>query len=133
MATIDNRPDTVDIFHYAGDTLTIKVEAPAGLTDGKTWLAQVKTSRASPTVDALFTITAPTSSGGPAYLMLPAAVTAQLAGTGATVRKMQAGTMAVVQSYVGEWDVQVSVNGLDPVTTLCQGALTIELDVTRLP
>lgn len=131
MAVIDTRPDQVDIIHYAGDTLTIRVEAPASLTDGMTWLAQVKASRDSATVDAVFEITPPQTPGGPAELVLPAAVTAALGGTGQVLREMVAGTLAAIQRYQGEWDVQVSDNGLDPVKTLAQGTLTIELDVTR--
>lgn len=131
MAVIDTRPDTVDIIHYAGDTLTIRVEAPASLTDGMTWLAQIKATRDSPTVDAVFNITPPQSSGGPAYLELPAAKTSELAGTGQVLREMVAGQLAAIQRYSGEWDVQVSDNGADPVKTLAQGTLTIELDVTR--
>jgi hypothetical protein len=131
MATIDTRPDVVDIVHYAGDTLTIRVEAPASLTDGMTWLAQVKAARDSDVVDAVFAITPPQSSGGPAFLELAGAITSQLAGTGPVLREMVAGTLAAIQRYSGEWDVQVSDNGMDPIKTLAQGTLVIELDVTR--
>lgn len=131
MAVIDTRPDTVDIIHYGGDTLTIRVEAPAGVTDGMDWAAQVKASRDVDVVDAEFDITPPVTPGGPAYLVLPSAVCKALTATGAVAREMVDGRMAVVQRYTGEWDVQVSAAGSDPVRTLAQGALTIELDVTR--
>lgn len=131
MATIDTRPDTVDIIHYAGDTLTIRVEAPSGVTDGMDWAAQVKANRETDDVDAEFVITPPATSGGPAYLVLPSAVCKALTATGVVAREMVDGRMAVVQRYTGEWDVQVSAAGTDPVRTLAQGTLTIELDVTR--
>lgn len=132
MAVIDTRPDTVDIIHYAGDTLTIRVEAPASLTDGMTWLAQIKSNREDQQVDAVFEITPPQTPGGPAFLVLPAAVTDGLGNTGQVTREMVAGTLASIQRYTGQWDVQVSDNGLDPVKTLAQGSITIELDVTRI-
>lgn len=132
MATsIDTRPDSVDIIHYAGDTLTIQITAPGSITDGKTWLAQVKASRDSDVVDAEFVITPPQTSGGPALLVLETEETARLIGNAAVVRVRDGATARTVRRYVGEWDCQVSVNGDDPVTTLVQGTLTIEQDVTR--
>jgi hypothetical protein len=42
--------------------------------------------------------------------------------------------MASIQRYSGVWDVQVSGSGgADPVNTLAQGSLTIDMDVSRTP
>lgn len=131
MATLDTTPEVVDITTYAGDTFTLKVTAPGSLTDGKTWSAVVKASRDSDVVDATFDIIPPDTSGGPAYLTLPSAVTASLV-SGAAVRTIR-GTAGVrmVQQYSGEWDCQISNAGSDPVRTLAQGTILITLDVTR--
>jgi hypothetical protein len=134
MATIDTRPAVVDIVHYAGDTLTIRLSAPASITDGMAWKAEVRATRDSGTPDAVFTITAPETSGGDAFLELSAADTKALVSGSAmtTVRTMTAPSqLSMIQKYVGVWDVQVSAAGLDPVRTLAHGSLTIELDVTQ--
>ena len=131
MTTIDTTPQWVDIKHLVGDTLTIEVTAPASITDGKVWEAQIRSTRDAAVVDASFTITPPAVSGGPAYLELSAATTRALASLGTFLREMK-GTRAVsIQRYTGEFDVQLSVAGSDPVTTLVQGSLTLDLDVTR--
>lgn len=138
MATLSTIPGTADIEHYAGDTLTIKVTAPDSLVTGREWLAQVKASRDATTPDSTFVITPPAQAGDPAYLVLPAAETARLAGTlgvPATVRRQSGFNTIEVRSvlnYKGVWDVQISgANGTDPVTTLAQGSITITLDVSR--
>ena len=134
MAVIDGTPEVVDIIWLAGDTLTIAVHAPGSLTDGKTWNAHVKSATDAVVIDAEFDITPPTVSGGAAYLVLPAAITASLAGAGVPARiknKSGFGTTAV-QQYSGVWDCQLSVNGSDPVKTVAAGTLTIRQDVTRV-
>lgn len=136
MATtpvLDTRPQLVDITHYGSDTLTIEVTAPASLVSGKEWLAQIKTKKEDMVPSASFTITPPAVADGPAYLILPSAESARLLGLGTAVReRTSAGTMAVVQKYTGFWDCQVSATGgADPVTTLVQGKITIEIDVSR--
>lgn len=133
MASLDTRPDTVDITHYAGDTLTIKVTAPDALVAGRGWTAQIRADRAATTVDASFTITPPTVADGPAYLVLPAAESARLAGTGTRKRVVRSGVAVLVATYSGVWDCQVADPLGDPVTTLVQGSITIEADVSRLP
>ena len=83
-------------------------------------------------MDAEFVVTPPVADGDPAYLVLSAAETARLVGTGTTTRVVRAGVALMLAQYAGVWDVQVSgVGGVDPVTTLAKGALTIEIDVTR--
>lgn len=132
MSSLDTRPQKVDILHYGGDTLTIRIQAPSSLTDGMTWKADVKAARGSDVVDASFVVTPPVSSGGPAFLTLPAAVTAALVADAPIVTKrLEDRSTRSVQQYVGEWDCQISADGADPVTSLAQGTLTIELDVTR--
>lgn len=133
MADVDTRPEVVNITHYAGDTLTISVTAPASVVEGQVWSAQVRPSR-DPTapLDATFTITPPTVADGPAFLVLSSVDCARLAGTGVVVQRTWKGTTYAVQTYTGEWDCQVAApGGPDPVRTLVQGTLTIEADVTR--
>jgi len=134
---LDTRPKKVDILHWAGDTLTVKVTAPASLTDGKVWDAHIKTAVGA-AVTAEWAITPPTISGGPAYLVLDSATTAAMAAGQPVVyiepdsRAQRAGVEPrAVQQFVGVWDCQVSFNGSDPVRTLVQGTLTIEMDVTQ--
>lgn len=132
MATIDTRPQVVDIIHYAGDTLTIEVTAPDALVSGKTWNAQVRSTRDSAVIAATFQVTPSTGPGVPTYLTLDSATCASLAGTqGLMARSMEAGVLNAVMRFTGVWDVQISDAGSDPVRTLAQGTLTIELDVTR--
>lgn len=131
MATLDTRPDPVDLLLYGGDTFTLTVTAPALLTDGASWSAQIRGSRDAATVDAVFLITVPEYSGGPAYLTLDAETTTTLVNGGAIIRRRVGREVRAIQQYLGEWDCQVSADGDDPVRTLVQGTITIELDVTR--
>lgn len=125
MAQLDTRPQVVDIAHYAGDTLTLQITAPSGLISGMDWTAQIRGNRESGQVDAAFTIT-PTGTG--ATLTLSAAESRRLAESGAQTNSAR----GQVLRYTGAWDVQVAApGGGDPVTTLAQGTLTIDLDVTR--
>jgi hypothetical protein len=124
MASIDTRPKVVDIAHYAGDTLTIRVNVSDVVVAGREWSAQVRALRDG-TLDAEFLIQ--TDELG-AWLTLPEAETRRLANGGELVRA----TRGRVLRYTGDWDVQVApVGGGDPVTTFAQGKLTIDLDVTR--
>lgn len=136
MAAIDTRPQVVDITHYGGDTLTIKVTAPESLTTGMVWNAQVRTSRTgTTTADATFTITPPNPPTDPAaYLVLKAADCRRLIGTGAVVQKRMGAEVRAIQTYKGSWDCEIKhPTNPDPVTTLVQGQLNLELDVTRTP
>jgi hypothetical protein len=134
MATLDTRPEVVDVHHYGGDTLTLKVTAGAALgAAAMQWDAQVKSTRAVDTVDATFIITLPPADGDPAYLTLPAAVVAALVEGAPTVTRRDArGVTRTIAQYTGDWDCQISNEGSDPVRTLAQGQLMIDLDVTRL-
>jgi hypothetical protein len=130
---LDFTPATEDIKAYGGDTATIEVRAPAVVTDGMVWDAEVRTAKDSPTIDATFLITIPATSGGPAYITLSSVDTARLAGTAPVVNKRGPdGVTRAIQTYSGVWDCQVSdpINP-DPVRTLVKGTITVELDVTR--
>lgn len=139
MATLDTRPDTVDISHYGGDTLTITVTAPESLVGGREWSAQIRTTRDAANVDAQFVITPPAEPNGPAYLVLPASECRRLVGQAAAL--MTRRTIAprgpevnplALGKYSGVWDCQITgPGGTDPVRTLAQGSITIDLDVTR--
>lgn len=132
MSVLDVRPQSVDVLGYAGDTLTIQITAPAALVDGQTWSAEVRSSESATTVDATFDVIPPTVSDGPAYIVLDAADTRRLAGTGVLRRiRTREGTTQEVIRYKGVWDCQVSNAGADPVRTLVKGTLVIDQDVTR--
>jgi hypothetical protein len=131
MAVLDARPQNVDCSIYAGDTFTLAVIAPAELVEGMTWLAQVRAAPDATQVDATWTVTPPTTPGGPAYITLPSATTTLLAQSAPLVRSSRAASAPSVQRYQGVWDCQVSAAGQDPVKTLVKGTLTIDLDVSR--
>lgn len=130
---ISTEPQVVNIKHYGGDTLTVKITVPAGYADGLDWDAQVRSVRNAATVDATFLIQQPAAPGDPGYITLLAAECARLIGMG-TTRKERApdGSLRSIQSYAGVYDCQVSDAGLDPVKTLVQGDLLLSMDVTRL-
>lgn len=136
IETIDTRPKEVDIFHYAGDTLLFTVTPPAGFVDGYQWNGQIrKTREATSPIDAVFQITPPPEPGAKALVILKAEDCARLAGTGVLVRRRTpSGNSSSMLSYTGVWDVQVKPPGAvaDPVITLVHGAITLDLDVTRL-
>lgn len=122
MATLDTSPKIVDLIGYAGDTLTVMVTAATAVIAGRVWTAQIRASAGAASVDATFTITVPTVTDGPAFLVLPASETARLFSSG------------VGKVYAGVWDCQLApAGGGDPVTTLVQGRITIPADVTRSP
>lgn len=139
MADLSTLPQIANVKHYAGDTLTIKVTAPAALTDGKTWKAVIKNAVSDTEIDASFQITPPAVSGGPAYLTLRAADSKALVTGQPVVMKvpestrlsqMASATPMAVQQYTGVWDCQISLAGSDPVRTLCKGTFLVEMDVT---
>jgi hypothetical protein len=138
MADLSTIPEIVNITHLAGDTLTIRFQAPQSLITGKDWLGQIRANRQSDTVDATFVITPPPDDTTPGTIVLPAAETARLAGTMGTLmtlrrttREAPTPTLTSMMIYEGVYDVQISVDGSDPVTTLMMGTLKIELDVSR--
>ena len=112
--SINYRPKIVDIYGYAGDTLTLRITVtdPSLVDDGE-WAAQVRQKRAQEPVSATFVITM--ESETVALLTLPAATTAAL------------------QGFKGQWDCQVTqpATPTDVVRTLVQGAISFDPDVTR--
>lgn len=131
MAILDLRPQIVDVYGYAGDTLEIKVIVPTIYIAGRTFQAQVRPSAGSSTLSATFTIIEPTETNGPAILQLPSDVTRSLVETGGVkARFRNEGVTLNVMRYTGVWDCQLSLDGLDPVRTVVKGALYIDLDVT---
>lgn len=133
MAVLESIPDVVDIHHYAGDTLTIKITAPEALVGGREWSGQIRDVRTDSDVGAEFQITEPTVAGGPAYVTLLSADSRRLVESGVLIRVARGpGQFAMILRYSGQWDVQVAgAGGVDPVTTLVQGSIVLDLDVTR--
>lgn len=110
----DTRPQTVDIHHYGGDTLSIRIKIDAAVVAEREWSAQVRSRRGSAHADATFTIV-PDELG--AHILLLAEDTLRLSARNV---------------YTGFWDVQLAPSGGgDPVTTLVEGTLRIYPDVTR--
>ena len=136
MSTLDTRPMVVDVHHYAGDTLRLHISVEDDLSDGMVWRAQIKRNRTA-LPDAEFTITPYT---GGAELLLTAAESERLAAIGvlaASGGHPLRGSESIVAmasdadlTYSGQWDVEISNAGSDPITTLAQGAFTIDTDVT---
>ena len=117
MPKFDTRPTQVDIDHYAGDTLVIRVNVAADVVDGRTWKAQARESRTATVLAGEFDVF-PDATG--CTIQLPSTICQTLAATGV---------------WKGYWDVQVydTVTGPDPVTTFAGGHLNIHPDVTRQP
>lgn len=114
MPDIDTRPQVVNIDHYAGDTLSLKIKVAAEIVAGRTWTAQVRARHDSQRFDAQFRVV--TEDWG-ATVILEHEDCQRLAKRG---------------KYTGFWDVQLSdTDGKDPVTTLAYGELRIHPDVTR--
>lgn len=125
--TLSTVPMVVDVHHYGGDTLNILVVVPAAVVAGRDWDAEVRANREADTVDATFTII-DGNTADETYLQLPGAIVSELLATKATSVRVDG---KPVTRYVGVYDAQVSAAGLDPIQTLVQGTLTIDLDVTR--
>lgn len=115
MAKFDTRPQQIDIDHYGGDTLTIRVNATADIVDGREWQAQVRDKRRGGRVVANFTIAEDVDG---ATLTLTSEDCALLSDRGV---------------FKGFWDVQVAdpLNP-DPTQTFATGYLNIHPDVTLL-
>jgi hypothetical protein len=143
MATIDTRPQSIDIFAYAGDTLTLRIVTDVDYTQ-HVWTGYVKSDHTEQPFDAEFTFEIPEGSsfGFPMNAVLSATDTAALATL--VTRSVQkpvftkAGTTSVATQaiiapvqYSGIWDIQVQLD--DVVTTLVRGTIQIDADITRLP
>ena len=134
VASLDSRPQVVDLFIYGGDTYTLTVEdVPAQVTAASPdWSAQIRPAGDAAAVDAEFQITPPAVAGGPAYLMLDAETTALLVQGAPVITRRAGRAVTQVAQYQGVYDCQLSNAGADPVRTLFRGTITIEMDVTRL-
>lgn len=139
MTRIDTRPAIVDIDHYAGNTLTLQIKAPAAYSPGLLeWKAQVRATSVATAVDAEFDVTTGVS-GDPEvvllYLSLSSAVTTSLNATKGvviTVREKGSTIENTIRRYSGFYDIQVAgVGGTDPVITVSKGELIIDSDITR--
>lgn len=138
MATIDTRPQAVNVSCLSGNTLTIKVRTPALYAIGLEWSAQVRRLSTSDVVDADFSIIVGESQDPEQavhYAVLSSAQTAYLCenlGSTVTVREKGSTVTNTIKRYVGRYDIQVSgPGGVDPVLTLGTGELLVDLDVTR--
>jgi len=125
--TLSTVPMVVDVHHYGGDTLNILVVVPAAVIAGRDWDAEVRANREAVDVDATFDVLVG-NTADEWYLQLPGAVVSELLATKSVVVRVDG---KPVTRYVGVYDAQVSAAGLDPIQTLVQGTLTIDLDVTR--
>jgi hypothetical protein len=111
---LDSRPQVINIDHYAGDTLTLHVKVDSAVVAGRTWKAQVRSRPESQRVDAEF------------YIYENAT------GADVVLESPDCEKLAKRGKYTGYWDVQLAeANGLDPVTTLAYGKITVHTDVTR--
>lgn len=134
MTMLDLRPQVVDVYGYAGDTLEIAVIVPTHYINGRNFDAQVRPVVGSDTVSASFVVVPPEEVNGPALLQLPSDVTRALVESGGTrVRLRDGGVTFEVMRFTGVWDCQLSMAGLDPVRTIVKGALYIDMDITDLP
>lgn len=113
-AELTTLPQVVNINHYGGDTLTIRVIVDASVIAGRQFSAQIRAKTTSRKIDASFSVF-PNATG--CDLMLSAADAQRLTARGV---------------YEGFWDVQLTMAGSDPVTTLGYGDMTVHPDVTRL-
>ena len=114
MADIEILPVETNITYLGGDTLTIHVTVDSAFVAGRQWDAQVRRSRGSRKIDATLSVIEDATG---AFLTLASEDSAALVKSG---------------DYEGFWDVQLSDNGDDPVTTLAMGTLMLMTDVTRL-
>lgn len=118
--TIIYEPQVLDLVLYAGDgtnfrlVVTDSVGAPLDLTG--TMLAQIRSKRDEPDPpDEVFDIDLSQHAEGIATLKLTGEQTQGLASTA---------------KYSGEWDLQWTAAGEEPVT-LCQGKVDVNVDVSR--
>lgn len=114
MPNLETIPTEVNVEHYAGDTLTLHIKIDPLVVGGRTWSGQVRSRRTNRKIEAPFEFI-PTATGVDAVLESEACQ--RLAARG---------------EFIGFWDIQLSDNGDDPVTTICQGEMKILPDVTRI-
>lgn len=121
MATLDTRPQVVDITHYAGDTLPLRINTSDDFSTA-VWSGEVRLDHADATPDATFSFTPDT---GGALAILSDTDTAALNALGLDVTE----NGQTFKRYTGIYDIQVD-DGM--VRTLVRGKLTIDEDVTRV-
>ena len=114
--TVTALPETVNLSLYAGDDITLELNIagaegePADL-DGAEIFSQIRPTPAGP-LAAEFEVTVDAERPGTAYLHLTPEVSAALPSRGA-------------------WDVQISWNDGQNVTTMLAGSVTVAPEVTR--
>lgn len=118
--SITYEPQVLDLIFYAGDgvnfrlVVTDSLAAPIDLTGSM--LAQVRSKRDEPDPpDAVFAVDLSLHAEGIAILSL-------------TGEETQA--LAPITKYTGEWDLQWTATGEEPVT-ICQGKVECNPDVSR--
>ena len=137
MSILDTRPQGVAVHGYAGDTLTLTIVTDVDYST-YTWAGEVRTDHGDTEADATFTfgtqVAVSTKFHTPA--ILTAADTRALAdlipGDDLPPVYTKSGTSDIAvstQQYNGLWDIQVTAPGGE-VTTLVQGTITIDADVT---
>ena len=120
--TIDTRPQSIDIKHYAGDTLVLNITTDSDYSLA-TWTGQIRLNHADATPDATFTIV-PDAAG--AIATLSATDTAALNLLGVEVTELG----QTFKRYTGVFDIQV-VEGT-VVSTLVRGTISVDSDVTKV-
>lgn len=137
MSILDTRPQGVAIHGYAGDTLTLTIVTDVDYST-YTWSGEVRTDHADGVADATFSfgVQTPVSTKFHTPATLTAADTRGLADLipedDLPPVYTKSGTSDVsvsTQQYNGLWDIQVTAPGGE-VTTLVQGTITIDADVT---
>lgn len=121
---IDTRPQIVDIWHYAGDTLPIGVNTTDNFSTA-TWTGEVRLDHADATADATFSFVVDPGGSG-AVAILSDVDTRALNDLGNPVTE----DGKTFTRYEGIYDIQIeAVDGT--VRTLFRGSIKIDSDVTR--
>jgi hypothetical protein len=142
--TIDTRPQGVALKAYAGDTLVFNVITDVDYSS-HVWTGEIRSEHYDATPDATFTfgdsILVPAEGAVPdkwhTAVTLAATATRALAELSPDddlqPQYIKIGTALAdavsLQQYSGIWDIQVESGGV--VTTLVQGTITVDADVTR--
>lgn len=112
--TISTEPGELDLEHYSGDTLSLRVNVDAAVVAGREFLAQIRNQATSQKIAASFSIT-PDATGADVILLGEASEELTVRG-----------------EYEGVYDIQLAMpGGLDPVTTILKGKITLIPDVSR--
>jgi uncharacterized protein with LGFP repeats len=124
--TLSTVPMVVNVHHYGGDTLSVRIVVNDATVAGRDWDAQIRKTQDAEEIDATFDIVPGAMDEW--FLVLPGAVVSDLLATKSTVVRVDG---KPVTRYIGVYDAQVSDAGSDPIQTFVQGTMTIDLDVTR--